>query len=123
MQVSPSRFAATAAVLVALLASAADAVTISILYQTPYWLHIALTLPGTPGAFGASFANGALGLGHSVTSAPLEFALSLPFNFAAYWLLFRICASVILILYPANPGKPAKTSGAPRMNDEFDQQT
>jgi hypothetical protein len=122
MQVSPSRFATTAAVLVALLASAADASTFVLAYQMPDWLHIVLTLPGFAGAYCAGFANGALGFGHSVTSASREFALSLPFNFLLYWLLFRICASVIMFLFPTSRGRPAKPSVDPSTNDELDRQ-
>jgi hypothetical protein len=108
---------------VVLLASAADAATSLLSYQLSYWMQIVLTLPGAPGEFGAWFLNGALGLGHSVTSAQLEFVLSLPFNFGAYWLLFRICASVIMVLLPTKRGRKAESSVDPRANEEFDRQT
>jgi len=55
MQVNPSRFATTAAVLVALVASSVDALSFTWLYinHVLYWPDFFLRLPAFPGEFGA----------------------------------------------------------------------
>lgn len=108
--------------MVALGASAADALTFNPAFQIPDWLHPIITFPGIAGAYCVPFASGALGLGHGGISASWEFALSLPFNFALYWLLFRVSAFVIMFLFPASRGRQGTTSIEPTTNDEFNRQ-
>ena len=85
------------------IASSVDACTFSFSLQGP--LLDKLSIIGFPGEFGAWIVNGAiLNRGHSVTSATVEFALSLPFNFLVYWIFFRICAFIRWKLLPAKVG-------------------
>ncbi len=123
MKVSPSRFAITAALLVALGASAADAVTFNPTFQIPIGLHTLLTLPGFAGAYCAGLASASLGLGHTINSDRMEFALSLPFNFLVYWLLFRIITSLIMFVFPAKHPAATKNLKANASGEEFDGQT
>ena len=57
-------------------------------------------LIGMPGGIGAWFVNLLLHGGHSVSSPVREFALSLPFNVLAYWMLIRAGAGIVWIFRP-----------------------
>ncbi len=63
----------------------------------PHRLYVvadAAKLLGFFGIMGAAFANLFVSADHSIRSGSREFVLSLPFNFVAYWILFRFCAAI-----------------------------
>src|SRR5438093_11635771 len=117
--VSPSKFAVIAGVTFALLMSTVDALGFEF---GPYWLGRPIAMMDFPGELGAWFVYGILGDGHSVTSATVEFVLSLPFNFVAYWLLSRVCASVIVRLIPIKQFESTQSTTDPRKEGEHGSQ-
>jgi hypothetical protein len=79
--------------------SAADAVAMGI--DVPLSLFRVIQFVSLPGGVCAQLANWILRGGHSVTSPMKEFALSLPFNSLAYWMVVRAAAGLVWILFPS----------------------